>query len=616
MNLLKNKFITIINNIGLKKKLNISYIILIVIPIIIMTAVYYKISSDIIIKNAEDSSLNIVKNNNNLINLKLNKIVESSDAITLDNDLYDIVYDYKEYSASQLVALDKKINSILFKYFNNSDVYSSHIITSYYNFGSGEIPIPENYFYSSKLYKIAQESNGSLTWVPTYKFTDIYNSNELEGMDIEYRYLFSAVKIINNLNYDSIRFDDLDRSTEKPLLIINFKPDLFKNIVKSNSQSKEYQYFIFSSMGDIVYSTNESDLVTRKKPMWLEEIVENKSGKIKKDIDGKKMIICYDTIESTGWISAVVIPVDSILIELSSMRYFILFLGIILIILASICARFISKSITKPIDKLLVAIKKMGEGKFSTKVKVNRNDEIGNLIKKFNEMDDKILTLIEENYIGSIREKEAIIMSLNIQLNPHFLYNTLNIINWIAIENNEKEISKMIVSLSSMLQYTAHNNEEFSDFATDLEWIKKYIYIMKNRFQDSFEVYYEIEEKINDYKVPKLFLQPFIENSIIHGFSEIESGGILKIKGIVKNENVYFIIEDNGKGMINEDINKIAKQSKEKIGMNNVNNRIKLIYGNEYKVRINSQINMGTRIVINLPINFEKPKKSIIIQKS
>lgn len=613
MNSLKNKFITIINNIGLKKKLNITYIILIVIPIMIMTAVYYKISSDIIIKNAEDSSLKIVKNNNNLINLKLNKIMESSDAITLDNDLYDIVHDYKEYSASQLVALDKKMNSILFKYFNNSDVYSSHIITSYYNFGSGEIPIPKNYFYTSKLYKIAQESDGSLTWVPTYKFTDVYNSNELEGMDIEYRYLFSAVKIINNLNRDSICFDDLDRNTEKPLLIINFKPNLFKNIVESNSQYKESQYFIFSSMGDIVYSTNSSDLATNKKPMWLEEIAENKSGKIKKDIDGKKMIICYETIESTGWISAVVIPVDSILIELATMRYFILFLGIILIIFASICANFISKSITKPIDKLLVAIKKMGEGKFSTKVEVNRNDEIGNLIKKFNEMDDKISTLIEENYISSIREKEAIIMSLNIQLNPHFLYNTLNIINWIAIENNEKEISKMIISLSSMLRYTAHNNEEISDFKKDLEWLKKYIYIMQNRFEDKFNVFYEIDEDVEFYKVPKLFLQPFVENSIIHGFSMIDSGGSLKITGRLEGEMVYFSVEDNGRGMDNKRIKEVMETNTDNIGIRNVNNRIKLIYGDKYGVTIQSEINRGTRITINLPKS-EKTKKSILIQ--
>lgn len=613
MNSLKNKFITIINNIGLKQKLNITYIILIVIPIIIMTAVYYKISSDIIIKNAEDSSLKIVKNNNNLINLKLNKIVESSDAITLDNDLYDIVHDYKESSAFQLIALDKKINSILFKYFNNSDVYSSHIITSYYNFGSGEIPIPKNYFYTSKLYKIAQESNGSLTWVPTYKFTDVYNSNELEDMDIEYRYLFSAVKIINNLNRDNIRFDDLDENTEKPLLIINFKPNLFKDIVESDIQYKESQYFIFSSMGDIVYSTNASDLATKKKPMWLEEIAENKSGKIKKDIDGKKMIICYDTIESTGWVSAVVIPVDSILIELASMRYFILFLGIILIILASICASFISKSITKPIDKLLVAIKKMGEGKFSTKVQVNRNDEIGNLIKKFNEMDDKISTLIEENYISSIREKEAIIMSLNIQLNPHFLYNTLNIINWIAIENNEKEISKMIISLSSMLRYTAHNNEEISDFKKDLEWLKKYIYIMQNRFEDKFSVFYEIDEDVEFYKVPKLFLQPFVENSIIHGFSMIDSGGSLKITGRLEGEMVYFSVEDNGRGMDNKRIKEVMETNTDNIGIRNVNNRIKLIYGDKYGVTIQSEINRGTRITINLPKS-EKTKKSILIQ--
>ena len=613
MNSLKNKFITIINNIGLKQKLNITYIILIVIPIIIMTAVYYKISSDIIIKNAEYSSLKIVKNNNNLINLKLNKIVESSDAITLDNDLYDIVHDYKESSGSQLIALDKKINSILFKYFNNSDVYSSHIITSYYNFGSGEIPIPKNYFYTSKLYKIAQESNGSLTWVPTYKFTDVYNSNELEDMDIEYRYLFSAVKIINNLNRDNIRFDDLDENTEKPLLIINFKPNLFKDIVESDIQYKESQYFIFSSMGDIVYSTNASDLATKKKPMWLEEIAENKSGKIKKDIDGKKMIICYDTIESTGWVSAVVIPVDSILIELASMRYFILFLGIILIILASICASFISKSITRPIDKLLVAIKKMGEGKFSTKVQVNRNDEIGNLIKKFNEMDDKISTLIEENYISSIREKEAIIMSLNIQLNPHFLYNTLNIINWIAIENNEKEISKMIISLSSMLRYTAHNNEEISDFKKDLEWLKKYIYIMQNRFENKFNVFYEIDEDVEFYKVPKLFLQPFVENSIIHGFSMIDSGGSLKITGRLEGEMVYFSVEDNGRGMDNKRIKEVMETNTDNIGIRNVNNRIKLIYGDKYGVTIQSEINRGTRITINLPKS-EKTKKSILIQ--
>mgnify|MGYP001359660617 CR=1 FL=1 len=609
MKLFKNKFINIINNMALKDKLNTTYIILIIVPIMIMSIFYYKMSSNIIIKNAEESSLNVVQNDNNLINLKLNKILESSDAITLDSDLYNIVHDSKNYSSSELVTLDRKINSILFKYFNFSDVYSSHIITDYYNFGSGNIPIPRDYFYTSELYKIAQEGNGSLIWVPTYNFTDVYNASELKDMNIEYKYLFSAIKIINSLNRENIQFDDLEENNKKPLLIINFKPDLFNNIFENNSQYKDSQYFIYSTEGDIVYSTDTSEIATRKKPIWLEEIVSNKSGNIEKEIDGRKMIICYDTIESTGWISVAVIPVDSMLMSLVNIRYFILFLGFVLISIALICANIISKSITKPIDKLLVAIKKMGQGNFSTKVEVRRNDEIGNLVKKFNEMDDKILKLIEENYISNIREKEAIIMSLNIQLNPHFLYNTLNTINWIAIEKDEKEISKMIVSLSSMLQYTAHNTEEISDFETDLEWLKKYIYIMQNRFEDRFNVCYQIDERIKLYKVPKLFLQPFVENSIIHGFSMMDSGGVLKITGRTEESTVCFIIEDNGMGMSNKRIEEIMIKSKEKIGISNVNNRIQLMYGEKYGVHIQSEVNKGTKVLINLPLKNKAQSK-------
>lgn len=598
------KIINSINNIRLKDKLNITYIILIIVPIVIMSIFYYKISSDIVIENAEESSLKVVKNNNNLINLKFNKILESSDAITLDKDLYEITNDPKKsnYSSFELVSLDKKINSILYKYFNYSDVYSSHIITSYYNFGSNNIPIPNNYFQTSQLYKIAKISDGTLTWVSTYKYTEMYNEYELDDTSLEYKYLFSAVKIINTLNRDSIRFDELNKESEKPLLIINFRPNLFSEVFENSNQYKDSRYYVFSKEGNVVYSTDMSDLTTIKKPEWLQEIIKDKSGKFIRDVDRKKAIVCFDTMEATGWISVSVVPISSILEELSNIRYFIIFFGCLLIIISSICASFISESITRPIDKLLIAIKKMGQGNFHTKVEVKRNDEIGNLIRKFNEMDSKILNLIEENYIRRIREKEATIMSLNIQLNPHFLYNTLNIINWIAIEKDEKEISKMIVNLSSMLQYTAHNNEEISEFKTDLEWLKKYIFIMQNRFEDKFNVYYDIDEEMNLYKVPKLFLQPFIENTIIHGFEAMDSGGILKMKGRVKKQNACFIIEDNGKGMSKEKIEEIMAKSTKRIGISNVNSRLQLMYGTEYGVHIKSEVDKGTKIIIKLPL--------------
>lgn len=602
------KIIDPINNMKLKNKLNISYIVLIIIPIVIMSIFYYKISSSIIIKNAEESSLKVVKNNNSLINLKLDKILESSDAITLDHDLYEIVNNSKgkNYTSSELISLDKKLNNILFKYFNYTDVYSTHLLTKYYNFGSSEIPIPNDYIGSSKLYKIANDSNGALTWVPTYRFTEMYNESDLDDTNLEYKYLFSAVKIINNLDRDNIQFDQLNAKHDKPLLIINFKPSMFGDVVENSNQYKESKYYVVSNEGNVIYSKDKNDLAKIEKPEWLQDVLKNKSGTVIRKLDGEKVILCFDKIESTGWISVSIVPINSILEELGDIRYLIIFLGVILIIISSVCASFISKSIIKPISKLLVAIKKMGQGNFYTQVEVRRNDEIGHLINKFNEMDSKILNLIEENYVRRIREKEATIMSLNIQLNPHFLYNTLNLINWIAIENEEKEISKMIVALSNMLQYTAHNNEEISDFKTDLDWLKKYIFIMQNRFEDKFNVIYDIDEEMYLYKVPKLFLQPFIENSIIHGFEHMDDGGILKIKGRVKESNACFIIEDNGKGMRKEIIDEIMAKSKNKIGISNVNNRIKLMYGNEYGVSINSEMNVGTKVIIKLPLGIIK----------
>lgn len=599
---LLNKFIKYTRNMKLKAKLNVTYIILVVVPIIIMSLSYYTTSANIIIKNAEDNAFNVVKNNNNIIDLKLSKTIESADAITIDHELYRILSRNKKYDDYELVDLDKQINKIIYKYFHNTDIFSAHIITSYYNFGSSAIPIPFNYFNMSKLYKDAKDFQGRLRWIPTYDFSDIYNQAYLKNIDLDYKYLFSAVKIVNSLDNTDNLFTSLPKNVEKPLLIINFKADMFTSIVDKYRPISSSKYYIFSTTGDTVYSSDMKKFGVKQNPDWLNEAIENKSGIIDKKINGKDMIICYDTLKTTGWISAAVIPVAVILEDLVNVRNIILYMGIILTVLVFISANIISMSITKPIEMLHVAIKKMGQGKFATKVEVKGNDEIGNLVKKFNEMDGKIANLIEENYVSKIREKEAIIMSLNIQLNPHFLYNTLNIINWMAIENDEKEISKMIVNLSSMLQYTAHNHEENSDFEIDLNWIKEYIYIMENRFEDKFKTYYDIDPELNSYRVPKLFLQPFVENSIIHGFANIENKGALYIKGWVSGDGAYFSVEDNGMGMDSNKIQEIMSKSSKRIGMSNVNKRIQLMYGDKYGVSIESKLDKGTKILIQLPL--------------
>ncbi|WP_133013566.1 sensor histidine kinase [Clostridium cuniculi] len=601
-----------LNNMKLKNQLYITYVFLLINSIIIISSIYYKTSYNITLKNVEKSSLSLVNNNNLVIDIKLYNILESSEAITLDHDLFNIVSNLENRSNYELLSDDKSINNILFKYFNFSYIYSTHIITPYYNFGSGKIPIKNDFYKNSIFYDIANDNNGSLVWIPTYKFSEFYNFNELENIRLDYEYLFSAVKVLNNLDSENLKFNNENINKDKNVLLINLKPDIFNDILNKDLQYNNSNYYIISKSGEIVYSNNKTEWGKKYKAEWINDI-ENNDGIIKTEIDNEKYLVCYSRLKSTGWFSAIVIPVRTILSDFNDLGIFILILSLMIVIAGCVFANIISKTVTKPIGKLLESIKEMGNGNFSNKTEIKGSYEITNLITKFNEMDDKIANLIDENYLTKIREREATIMSLNIQLNPHFLYNTLNVINWIAIENDQNEISKIIVSLSSMLQYTANNNEECCEFERDFEWLKRYIYIMQIRFEDRFDVKYNIDSKLMKYKVPKLFLQPFVENSIIHGFDSSEYKGVLEVNGYIDKDKVCFCVYDNGKGIEKEKIDYIIKENKERIGISNVNNRIKLIYGKKYGVKISSELNCGTYIYIYLPLVREESKENPLI---
>jgi two-component system, sensor histidine kinase YesM len=179
------------------------------------------------------------------------------------------------------------------------------------------------------------------------------------------------------------------------------------------------------------------------------------------------MLICYDTLNTNKWISLVITPVDSILKTLPLVRNYTVYLAILITFLSIFLSYLISGWIVRPLKLLLVGVKRMAQDNFDSEISVPGRDEIGVLVFNFNDMNLKIRQLISENYEVKIREKEAQIMALNLQLNPHFLYNSLNTINLMAIENNQIEISEMILSLSTMLQYTLKNNKEKVCFDED-----------------------------------------------------------------------------------------------------------------------------------------------------
>lgn len=595
-----------------RTKLILFFVLLISLPSVINGYINYNASSDIIVRNARDSIQEIVKKNNEIGDIVYKNIEERTVALISDPDLFRLFDRPRPANDYELVKMDRQATAILYKYFGHSqDFYTVQLMTSYYSFGSGTptyttnspfVSVSPQGFQNSYIYDQVKERQGSLVWVPTYDLTRVYNQDQLFGMDPKFKMVFSSARMINSSPIiDGVSYNWPD-SVERPVLLINFNEEFYRNTVEQRLPVPDSYFYIVSRDGQIVTHPDFSKLGKKDENDWYLDEFKASSGTSLVKEDGEDVLIAYDTSKVTDWITVSVIPYNQLLRNLPTVRYMDLLIAMALIVIAIVIASFIAGRLTNPIKKMLVAIQLTGSGDFSTKIPDQSQLEFRILIKKFNHMNEKIQELIKENYESTLREKEAEIMALNLQLNPHFLYNTLNIINWMAIDRDDRAISKMIVSLSTMLQYTVNNKQEIVKLRDDLEWLRSYTHIMENRFEGVFKVTYELDQLPGDCKVPKLFLQPIVENAIIHGFEALESGGAIRINGQVRGEMLYFEVSDNGKGMSEQQVRTLLNPEAEGIGVKNIAQRISLIYGNQSRLSIESEIGKGTVVAVTIPL--------------
>ncbi|MCA1291975.1 sensor histidine kinase [Paenibacillus sp. alder61] len=593
-----------------RTKLIVYYVLLITLPMILISYAYYRTSSDIILKNASDSMREVVKKNNQYNDIVLNRIKDQSLSLLADPDLFRLFDRPRPTDLLELLRMDREVSEILNKYYaSEPGIGSVQLVTSYYSFGGMAsstsrptfVSVRPEKLHASGVYQQAARADGRLIWVPTYDFAKQFDQQELADMDPGYRYVFSAAQLLKSSIVQNGVVHSWGERTENPLLLINFNESFFRSSQVSGSAIEGATMYVVSERGDIVAHPDGGKIARTEAADWLKAAVRTGTGTLVSRVNGEKVLICYDTSEITGWLSVLVVPYGRLISDLPLIHTYSLYIAAVLIGVSVAVAYMISGRLTKPIKKLLVAIQLTGSGVFSTKIPEQDDVEFGILIRKFNQMNEKISDLIDENYKTQLREKEAEIMALNLQLNPHFLYNTLNVINWMALERNETAISQMLVSLSTMLQYTVKNKQELVSFGDDLIWLKSYLHIMEMRYFGVFETRYELDEIPLDCRVPKMFLQPVVENAIIHGFSSVSNGGLLRIAGRDAGDRLEFIVEDNGRGMEAEALESLWRPEAAGVGLKNVNNRIKLLYGESYGMQAFSIPGGGTRMKITLP---------------
>ena len=553
-----------------------------------LSAIFVNISESNTIEQVQKQILKSMDLSSQRIDQYMNLLNERSLELMVDKELCAWFASLKEDGRQAYALVENSISMKLLSAFYNIDyVASAHILYEDYTFTvSTRGWLDYKAVRRSETWEEILSSQGSIVWFPPDYERKLGDTEQGKG----YILLGRMLNMTDLETMDRI----FDKDESKPVLIVCLNPDFFSDTMLSCVEFEEAEHILLDKEADRFEGNSGNRSLDRSR-------IQGTGGYWS---DGT-MLYFYVKSDATDWYHVVYFP-KSILVKnaIDEMKTATVpLIGALLLLMLGMAILF-SYVLSLPIQKMVTGMKHIENGDLDYRI-VNRGAarEISYLIDRMNLMSSSLQKLIQEKYQAKLREKEAEIASLTIQFNPHYLYNTLNSIYWVAIQGDVGEVATMIRMLAQMMRYTSDNHQEQTLLRDDLKWMEQYVYLMKARYGELFEVKWDVEEALLDCRVPKLFLQPLVENSIIHGFCGIETGGVIAVRGYEAGEFLEFTVCDNGCGMDREQIETCIDRSSSSIGLKNVQHRIKLICGEECGLRIFSEKNIGTTVTVRIAKN-------------
>lgn len=288
---------------------------------------------------------------------------------------------------------------------------------------------------------------------------------------------------------------------------------------------------------------------------------------------------------------------------MTSVYFACLMMGLLCLVLSLVCAWLLSKYLSKPVNQLDEAMGRVEKGDYDVELVSDRSDEMGRLNASFNRMTREYRQNLERSVQHERELNETELSMLQAQLNPHFLYNTLDSMKWLGVTNHVPQVAAMATSLAALLR-AGISGDKFITLEQELELLEKYLDIQSMRFEDRFTWETDVDEKYQHCLVPKLILQPLVENAVIHGVANMEDGYI-KLSASAREGTLVLAVEDNGQGIPPEILRRLKSPEREMpaghLGLRNVDRIVRLYYGEEYGISAISSPGMGSRVELRLP---------------
>ncbi len=391
------------------------------------------------------------------------------------------------------------------------------------------------------------------------------------------------------------------------VFFIDLNYRLLKDLCENNSPAASSYVFIMDGEGKIIYHPKQQLLYNGLKEEKTDEVLRCGQGHFITREGNESRLYTVSVSDKTGWRVVGVTQLSELMKNKKEMQGTYVLMAVLLLGAAMVLSMFFATAITRPIKELRDSMKEVEKGNLdNVNVAVSSKTEIGSLENSFNLMTSQIRQLMEQNIYEQEQKRQSELKALRSQINPHFLYNTLDSIIWMAEGGKNKEVVRMTAALARLLRQSISNDNELISIEKEINYAGSYLTIQKMRYRDKLEYEIEVDEEIKHKEIINLILQPLVENAIYHGIKYRGSKGLVRITGRGEGDKIILTVSDNGIGMDETALEEIFDRSKARegnngVGVYNVQTRIQLYYGTEYGLHFESRLGEGTQVTVTIP---------------
>ena len=430
-------------------------------------------------------------------------------------------------------------------------------------------------------------------------FSTPHIQNLFDDATMNYYWVISLSRVVEltekGMSYLGILLVDMDYSS------------ISRMMDQINQEGRGQYFYLCDNKGEIIYHPRQIQISDGICPENLESVVSYKDGTYDEVFEGERRQVVVQTISYTGWKLVGVIP-DAVYIQgIGHIRYFIILLILLLVMMLMIINRVVSVRISRPILKLNDSVKEYEAGE-KPQIYIGGSPEIRHLGHSIQASYEKIDALMKEIVLEQTERRKSELDALQSQINPHFLYNTLESITWMVEGERNEDAVFMISQLARLFRISLSQGRTVIRVKEEIQHAQSYMNIQKTRYKNAFAVTFDVDPELGNYCTVKLILQPILENAISYGIHGMDECGEIRVTGRAEGEKLILTVADNGIGMTEEEVryvltdtNLIHKKGSG-VGLVNVNNRIQILFGKEYGLSIKSEPDEGTQVSIILPI--------------